>query len=280
MARPDTTNVMKLMIEALPQGGYVVSQPTRDDNLTIVRGLIAFSDLQESLDYVRKTLFQVPIAVEPPAPPPARGPMKSSSIRSKRGNKMKAPPAYMKPIPASPDQLFQIEQALSRVRDLKLEQAALEERLAWVKREIVFETQDNLPEMFHGARIMSLGLAKEGNKPAYMAELGPYYYANIAADWPQEKRNEAFDYLEKTGNGGLIKATVTVMVPAKAEAVRKKLFVFLEKEKLDFEPKLTVHHGTLKAWLQREVETHKRMPKLDLIGGTVGELVKVEPKED
>ena len=39
--------------------------------------------------------------------------------------------------------------------------------------------------------------------------LVPYFKANIAADWPEEKRQAAFDALEAMGHGGVIRVELT-----------------------------------------------------------------------
>ena len=187
-------------------------------------------------------------------------------------------PDYMKPVTPDPLQLTEIEMSMRRVGDLKQELAGLEERMAWVKQEIAYEERENLPEMFRG-RITHHGVAAIGNNPPLYGELKPFFSAGIAASWPFERQAAGFNYLEQTGNGGLIKATVVVNVPTKSQDVRKQLFTFCDQHKLDFEAKLSVHHGTLTSWLKKEVEAG-RLPKLDLIGGTVGEIVKVEPQKE
>jgi hypothetical protein len=115
-----------------------------------------------------------------------------------------------------------------------------------------------------------------------------YYHANIAADWPEEKRQIAFDWLVSSGNEDLIKTTFTMQFPRKMFDVA----VWLKKQvaKLKFPGKgkeiempeavvtLGVPWNTLTAFVKEQIEKGAELP-LETLGATVGWIVKVKQRK-
>lgn len=136
-----------------------------------------------------------------------------------------------------------------------------------------------LPEMFAEAGVDNIGLPAEGNKPAYDAKLVPFYKANIAADWEEERRDKAFKELEKRGAGDLIKTEVTVLLPRGEREKLKALEKVLKSMKLDYEVAANVPHGTLTAWVKEQIVEHQKIIPLDTFGATMGMVVHIKERK-
>ncbi len=146
--------------------------------------------------------------------------------------------------------------------------------------------------------VPSITIEAEGNYPAFTAERNPFFAANIAADWPPEKRDEAFAYIESLGYGELIKTFVSFAFPRELQpAVSSFLKVIKsltlvatvkvggKKRRLKYKvptPTIerTIAHGTLTKWLREQVEDEAKMPDLEKIGGFVGNIADVKPVKE
>lgn len=124
----------------------------------------------------------------------------------------------------------------------------------------------------------------------------PYYKANIAAEWPPEQREAAFDYLDKLGAAEIVKNVVSLpfsrgqalLARAFVAAVQSPQFVELlaaeaGRDVNDYslppvEVGKSVPWGTLTAYVKEQIEkgTVLDLPKL---GATVGTVVKIKPRK-
>ena len=190
------------------------------------------------------------------------------------------PPKAAKPRSATPAQLDKIRDTMRKARELALEASSIEETLKAKKTEKYKLEHETLPEMFSQAGIDKLGLPAEKNMPAYDAKLKPYYHANIAADWPLEKREAAFKYLIANKHGDLIKTAVTILLGRGDHKLLKKIKQLLKPLKLDVSVDLSVPWGTLTAFVKEQTEEKKVILKLDLLGATVGQIVDMKPRKD
>jgi hypothetical protein len=181
--------------------------------------------------------------------------------------------------PPSNDKLEKVRTFLREARDIDKHILDLEAQVKEKKARKLLLTQKDLPDLFDEAGIDSLGLPAEGNLPAYDCELGPYYHANIGAEWPTEDREKAFAYLEKKGASDLIKSTYVVLLPRGKRALAIKVETALKKLGVEFSEKLDVPWNTLTAWLKEQVQKHKTTPELDLLGATVGRVVKLKERK-
>ena len=176
------------------------------------------------------------------------------------------------------DILTRIRETAGNARDLEKEITDLEERIKHKKQTLNTIYHHELPDLMFEAGVDEVGLPAEGNLPSMVAKLGPYYAANIAAGWGEEKRDAAFNWLDTNGHGDLIKTQVTISLPREARAQAAKLIKQLEA--YHPEVKQSVHPGTLTAWLREQVESGEDLPPLDVIGGTVGQVVKLKERKD
>jgi hypothetical protein len=189
-----------------------------------------------------------------------------------------AVPSSVKPRTADPGQLKRITDKLKEARDLRLEIASDAEQTKIKQGNLVTLERKTLPDLFNSAGITNLGLEPEGNMPGYEAKREPYVHASIAASWPDEKRQAAFDYLTKHGGGDLIKMEISVMLPMKSTKQQKEVIAALKKLKVPYEVSRAVPWGSLTAFVREMITRKKVMPPLDVLGADVGEMVVMKPR--
>jgi len=172
------------------------------------------------------------------------------------------------------DSLVFVRERVAELRDLELEREGLETRLTEINKKINFIAFESLVDVMNEKRVPKITLDREGNKPAFEASLLPFYRANIAAAWDEEKKLRAFDALEEFGASDLIKTVVTFSFPRGEKKVAQKL---LTQHKALF-PKMaeSVHSMTLTSWVKEQIEAGKPTPPLDVIGAQVGQHVKIK----
>jgi hypothetical protein len=180
--------------------------------------------------------------------------------------------------PLAPDRLAAIRAKVARVRDLRLELENLAARQAEIGTELNRLTREELPEAFEEAALTSLTLAAEGNLPTYVASKRPFYRANVAADWEEERRERAFSLLERRGAEDLVKTTLAVEL-GRGERSRAKLVRnALVKLGVPVRESLTVPWNTLTAWLRERVQSgeHFSAGELESLGAQVGTVVECQ----
>ena len=182
--------------------------------------------------------------------------------------------AHKKPA-TSDDALDKLRERVRRCRDLLQEIHATEERVAAAKRELNAITMSELPDLFDEHGVTSVGIPEEGNSPAYTAEAKPYYNAKIR----DENAEEAFSWLDAHGHGDLIKNMFSVEFGRTENKAADTLRAVLEKMDVDYLQKKTVPWNTLTAFVREQIEKHNATLPLDLLGATVGRVVKLKEKK-
>ena len=180
--------------------------------------------------------------------------------------------------PSAPaeDKLTRLRGAVAYVRDLEALKADLENRLKETNIELNRQYTKVLPDLFDEVGIERITLPAEGNNPPVEARASNFYRANIAAEWPEDKRTVGFRYLEAQDAGDLIKTVITL--PFNREDHAKAKSFAQELRAKGFTPTVaeTVQWNTLTSWLKDRVENHKSLPDLEKIGGTVGRIVRLK----
>jgi len=177
------------------------------------------------------------------------------------------------------DKLSRLEKHLTDARDLEREITSLEERLSEMRQQLNGLYSKTIPDLFDECKMEAFTLQADGNYPAIEYEMKPYYSANIAATWPEEKRRAAFDWLEKNGHGDLIKVDVISSFERGRKEQAEKFFESVCKKKgVSAKFKETVHPQTLTAFVKEMVEEKGVMPPLELLGASVGRVVKPKVK--
>lgn len=111
-----------------------------------------------------------------------------------------------------------------------------------------------------------------------------FFHAVIQAEWPPEKREAAFKWLEDNGHGDLIKTIVTIAFPRRAlpaarwlidkvKSLKHKSFTVPEPS-----VEMTVPWNTLTAFVKEQYKKGVALP-LDTLGATVGRVVKVKGRK-
>jgi hypothetical protein len=182
--------------------------------------------------------------------------------------------------PPSDDSLERVRVVLRKTRDLDREIADLEARAKEAKGQVLELKQRTLPDIYDEVGIDNLGLPAEGNLPAYDCKLEPYYHASIGTDWESERRVKAFNYLEEVNAGDLIKSVYIVAVPRGKRKVAIAVQKALEKLNVEFSTDLSVPWNTLTAWVKEQIEKKNTTPNLDVLGATVGRVVKLKERKE
>lgn len=176
----------------------------------------------------------------------------------------------------SPDMLVKVKEHVKKVRDLSVEIESRDERTSELKTERYQMLSKTLPDMFTELGIKTLELEPEGNLPAFVARSAPFYKANIAADWPDEKRDASFEWLRKNKLGDLIKTEFVIELGRGTAKQQKELKAALKKLKIPFEVYEGVSHSTLTAVFKDMVEREGKVPPLDVLGASMGTVVSVK----
>jgi hypothetical protein len=190
-----------------------------------------------------------------------------------------AAPSFVKPRAADEDQLQQVRAIVAMTRDLEAEKSDLEERLKKTNDALQEAYFTTLPDLFAAAGVTAIALPADGNSPAVEAKASPFYRANIAASWPEDKRAEAFQCLEDLGAADLIKTEVNVSFPKGDADVAEEFYESARVAGLNAQLGQAVSWQTLTAWLKDTVENRGIMPPLDKIGATVGRVVRLKVKD-
>jgi hypothetical protein len=195
---------------------------------------------------------------------------------------MPAIPAYLKNKQlSSPGTLEAIRDRVAEARDIQFRIADHQQQIKELQERYTELTRVILPDMFSEARVPRLTLDASGNLPRMEAQRTPYYRANIASDWSPERKQEAFRYLESKKAGDLIKMKIVAECARESRAEQKKLLTYLAGlKRVNYSADTSVAWASLTAWLKAEVESGAGMPKLDLIGGDVGQIVKLKEVKD
>lgn len=105
------------------------------------------------------------------------------------------------------------DEQLTRARRVATEYAVLDTEIADLesiikqKKERRLELQmRELPAVLGEIGIDRIGLPDQGVDVV----VAPYYHANIAADWEEQRKEQAFSWLEQAGHGDVVRAVVSV----------------------------------------------------------------------
>jgi hypothetical protein len=189
------------------------------------------------------------------------------------------------PPAAAPDRLAVVRRYVEEVRDLCAQVEQWDEFSKRANSRINEIKYQLLPELLNEVRLPGLRLAAEGNYPAVAVEIKPFYKANIAADWGEERRERGFETLRRYGAGDLIRNTVAVTFGKEEDDLAATLKDFLRDE--GFMERTTIGQSvpwsTLTAWVREQTQSRQKrklapIPAADLeaIGATVGQVANVK----
>jgi len=98
----------------------------------------------------------------------------------------------------------------------------------------------------------------------------------IEGSIPKDRELEAFEWLRRHEFSDLIKRTVSVPFGRGEDKRAGALIKLIQRSRMDFEDRSTVHHSTLKAWA-REMLAHGKPFPQDLLGLYVARRAVVKP---
>lgn len=170
------------------------------------------------------------------------------------------------------DKLGAISKLASKQKTLADEVAALETRLKTVKSDLQRVEEHDLPEAMDAVGMEEFKLT-DGTK----IKISTFYNASISPD----RKDEAFEWLDERGHGGLIKTEVSLEFGRGELDVAREFMVWLKSEKPDLSPEFaqSVHWQTLRAFVREQIEspTEDATLPLDLFGVFIGRKAKLTP---
>ena len=179
----------------------------------------------------------------------------------------------------SKDALTKVGEKMRELRDAEKTIADLEDRLKTAKESRRVLLEKELVDILDEAGLTSTGLAADGNLPAMEVEIVDYYHANIADDWPEEKKAKAFAWINKH-HPGMLKNTFTIKFGKNTRKLQVQFEKLAKKNKIVFENKFGVPWNTLTAFVKGQIEEEKRRPPLELLGATVGRVAKIKKQKE
>lgn len=179
---------------------------------------------------------------------------------------------------APADRLDALRDECRRLRDDDQEIEDLEARLRAAQARRLMRTRETVVDLMDQAGVTSLSIAAEGNAPAVVVSVKPFYSAGVPAKWPDEKKREAYDWLDANGAGDLIKTSVSAQFPReKREAALAAVAALRELGVEGVEVDQSVHGATLTKWLRESHQAGLPLPPLDVIGAFVGRVAEIKP---
>lgn len=143
---------------------------------------------------------------------------------------------------------------------------ALEAELAGAQRRAVHLAEHAIPELME-----EFGLADFTTDEGASIKVADSVHAHIT----EEKKNDALDWLDGNGFGGMVKRRVVVGFGKDAEDKARTLAETLDNDGYAVKTEREVHAATLKAWVRRRLEEGEELP-MDLFGVHVRRVAKVE----
>lgn len=145
----------------------------------------------------------------------------------------------------------------------------LEAELKQAKADLAKVSELEIPELMN-----EIGIPKFSLKNGLEVKVAPFYAAKI----PEEKAEQAFDWLEKNEHEGIIKGQFVVMY-RRPDKQRIGQFLDLARE-MGFETKdvLGVHPQTLKAFVREQIEEGVEDFPRELFGVYTGWKTKINKK--
>lgn len=186
--------------------------------------------------------------------------------------------SYDAPAPSA-DKLDQIRGLARELRDGELLAADLEARISRIRERRKQIIEKELVDVMDAAGMRDFTLEGEGNLPPFAFEVGAYYHANIQADWPEEQRKKAFSWIGRY-HPGMLRNTIVVTCGKNTAAAQKKVAALCQKLKIPFKNEYGVPWNTLTAFVREQIEEEGRTPPLDLLGATVGRVVKIKKAKE
>lgn len=178
------------------------------------------------------------------------------------------------------------DEKLARAREMATELVRLdalvettETELSSLKEQRLELMRKGIPDLFE-----SIGIDKIGVPSASVdVVVAPYYHANIASDWPEERRTAAFEWLEREGHGDIVKATLQVVFRRDELPLARELEELIRTAwgSANSHPpqiEMNVSWNTLTSLVREQAEAGEEIP-LETLGATIGRQAKIKKRK-
>lgn len=161
------------------------------------------------------------------------------------------------------DRLKKIKFFGEKQRRLLKDIAKTEEFLKQLKDELRRVVEQDLPEAMD-----EVGMTKFELEDGSKIEVKNFYSASI----PEERKEEAFNWLKENDFDGMIKAEIKVSFGKGEFEIAQEFLQFIRgfnQKAISPEYKESIHWQTLRAWVKEQVESGAAIP-LDMFGAFIG----------
>ncbi len=165
--------------------------------------------------------------------------------------------------PPPEDMLKKIQFFGDKQKQLTKQIADLENQTTIAKEKLRRVQEQDLPEAMD-----AVGMTKFSMEDGTEIKVKPFYAASI----PEERKEEAFDWMKENNFDGMIKADVKVTFGKGEFEIAQAFVEFIRgfnQKAIDPEYKESVHWQTLRAFVKEQIEGGKPLP-LDMFGVFVG----------
>lgn len=142
--------------------------------------------------------------------------------------------------------LAQLSRLAEELRQAELEVLAAEEHLERRKAHMRSLAEHDIPLL-----MAECGMELFRTYSGLKIEISKVYGASI----PEGLREQAFDWLESHGHGGMIKHNITVVFPRDQQAAAEKLAKEMTEKFENVKDESKVESSTLRAWVKRQIES-------------------------
>ena len=164
-------------------------------------------------------------------------------------------------------QIEDIHRLLEKAKSIQKSIGTQERDLALAKLELRELTETTIPDLMR-----EIGLEAFTTSDGEAVSLERFYAAKI----PSTREIEAFQWLEDTGNGAIVKNEVLVSMKKSEQDTVQKAIEALREAGIPFAQKMSVHPATLKAFVKERIESGAPIP-LETFGVYIGERITVRP---
>jgi hypothetical protein len=187
-----------------------------------------------------------------------------------------AAPAY---VPGT-DAGLHVQKLVGLAVEYERRRAQLERALEALKASQVRLLHEELPAAMDTASLRDTTFAPgpllNSNHPVSV-QVVPFYRANIAADWDEERRTNSFNHLNEIGAADLIKVNIIIPFGRSERGRAMELAARLAEAEYVVTIKEGVHNATLTSWLkEKSRRSVVSQETLDHVGGFVGRIASVK----
>lgn len=164
------------------------------------------------------------------------------------------------------DQLSQVVDLAQDMLDHQAKCEALEEQLKLEKEKFNHINQIVLPEL-----MASIGMSEFKLENGIKLKVEDVISAKI----PEDRENEAFAWLEETGNAGMVKSQISLAFAKDQQKKEEEVLKALGECDVSFSRKRGIHFQTLKAFVKGQLEAGEPLDQ-ELFGVFIGKKITVK----